>query len=77
MDGAHEKEVYMGVKELHEGTGKAGTAVKEGVINSLRGLDEIEAEIVSLVRNTLSNALRTTGAVADESLSVTRDVGAP
>ena len=38
------------------GIGKAGTAVKEGVVSSLKGINEIEAEIVSLVRNTVSNA---------------------
>ncbi len=27
--------------------GRAGTAVKEGIIGSLKGLNEIEAEIVS------------------------------
>ncbi len=38
--------------------GKAGIAVKEGIISSLQGINEIEAEIVSLVRNTVSNTLR-------------------
>ena len=57
-----------------EGIGKTGTAVKEGIISSLKGLNEIEAEIVSLVRNTVSNTLRATGEVAGESLSVTKEV---
>ncbi len=34
-----------------EGISKAGTTVKEGVIGSLKGIAEIEAEIVSLVKN--------------------------
>ena len=54
--------------------GKAGSAVKEGVVSSLKGINEIEAEIVSLVRNTVSNTLRATGAVADEAVGITKDV---
>jgi len=37
---------------------QAGTAVKEGIVGSLKGINEIEAEIVSLVRNTVSNTLQ-------------------
>lgn len=33
-------------------------------MGTLKGINEIEAEIVSLVRNTVSNTLRATGAVA-------------
>jgi hypothetical protein len=58
----------------HEGIGKAGTEVKEGISSSLKGINEIEAEIVSLVRNTVSNTLRAGGEVAGESLSITKDV---
>ena len=43
--------------------GAAGTAVRTGITGSLRGIDEIESDIVSLVRNTVSNTLRATGAV--------------
>jgi hypothetical protein len=51
---------------IGEELGKAGTAVKEGIIRSLRGINEIEAEMISLVRNTVSNTLRATGAVTGE-----------
>ena len=44
--------------------GKAGTAVKEGIISSLKGINEIEAEIVSLVRKTVAGALQATGSSA-------------
>jgi len=48
--------------------------VKEGVINSLKGLNEIEAQIVSLVRSTGSVTLRETGSIAGEATAVTKDV---
>src|SRR5574337_151795 len=54
--------------------GKAGTTVKDGIIQSLKGINEIEAEIVSLVRNTVSQSLRATGGVAGEAIGLTRDV---
>ncbi len=54
--------------------GSAGTAVKEGIVGSLKGISEIETEIVNLVRSTVSNALKATGAVASDSVAVTRDV---
>jgi hypothetical protein len=54
--------------------GAAGNAVKTGITASLRGIDEIESEIVSLVRNTVSNALRATGAMGTEAVEVARDV---
>ena len=41
-----------------ETIGKVGTSVKEGVVSSLKGINEIESEIVSLVRNTVSTTLR-------------------
>ena len=44
----------------------------QGVISSLKGINEIEAEIVSLVRNTVSNSLRATGAVAGETVGLPR-----
>ena len=55
--------------------GEAGTTVKTGIAGSLRGIDEIESEIVSLVRNTVSNTLRATGAVGTEAASVARGRG--
>jgi hypothetical protein len=54
--------------------GRAGTAVKEGVARSLKGLNEIEADIVSLVRNTVSDTLKLTADIADMSLSLTTEV---
>lgn len=60
--------------EAKHNIGKAGSAVKEGVISSLKGINEIEAEIVSLVRNTVSNTLRATSAVAGETVGITKDV---
>ena len=54
--------------------GQAGTSVKDGVVSSLKGINEIEAEIVSLVRNTVSTSLRATGFLAGESLKVTQEV---
>ena len=53
---------------------KAGAAVKEGIIGSLTGISEIEAEIVGLVRNTASNSFRASGAVASEGINVTPDI---
>ena len=57
---------------MHAGRtiGAAGTAVRTGITGSLRGIDEIESDIVSLVRNTVSNTLRATGAVGTEAVSV-------
>ncbi|HXX82137.1 MAG TPA: hypothetical protein VEI46_11350, partial [Thermodesulfovibrionales bacterium] len=55
------------------GISKVGTSVKEGVVSSLKGINEIEAEIVSLVRNTVSNTLRATGSVANEAVTITKD----
>lgn len=56
------------------GLGKIGTTVKEGVVMSLKGINEIEAEIVSLARNTVSSALRATGDIAGEGINITKDV---
>ncbi|SEO44237.1 hypothetical protein [Nitrosovibrio sp. Nv6] len=52
--------------------GPAGDTVKTGIAGSLKGIDEIESDIVSLVRNTVSNTLRATGAVGTEAVDVTR-----
>jgi hypothetical protein len=50
----------------------AGDTVKTGITGSLRGIDEIESDIVNLVRNTISNTLQATGAVGTEAVDVTR-----
>ena len=54
--------------------GSVGTAVKEGVVESLKGLNEAETEIVNLVRRTVSQTLKATGEVVSDSVAVTRDV---
>jgi hypothetical protein len=54
--------------------GSAGTAVKEDIVGSLKGLDEIETAIVNLVRSTVSQTLKATGEVISDSVAVTRDV---
>ena len=54
--------------------GGAGTTVKEGVLSGLKGINEIETQIVTLVRNTVSDTLKATGSVADETVKVTKDV---
>ena len=41
------------VGSVKEDVGKAGASVKAGVISSLKGINEIEAEIVSLVKHSL------------------------
>jgi hypothetical protein len=43
------KEGLKGGMRDVEGLGSVGTTVKEGIIGSLQGIDEIEEEIVSLV----------------------------
>ena len=57
-----------------ERIGKAGTTVKKGMVSTLKGLNEIEAEITSFVRHTVSDTLREGGEAAKETLSITRDV---
>ncbi|RPH83357.1 MAG: hypothetical protein EHM75_12130, partial [Desulfobacteraceae bacterium] len=57
---------------VDEAIGKAGTSVKEGVVSSLKGINEIESEIVTLVRNTVSTTLRAGGSIVTESLSVAK-----
>jgi hypothetical protein len=54
--------------------GKAGATVKEGVLSSLKGINEIETQIVTLVRNTVSDTLKATGSVADETVNLTRSL---
>ncbi|SET08992.1 hypothetical protein SAMN05216412_103102 [Nitrosospira multiformis] len=50
----------------------AGNTVKTGIASGLRGIDEIEADMVNLVRNTISHTLQATGAVGTEAVDVTR-----
>ncbi|MGE0825756.1 MAG: hypothetical protein AB7G75_12885 [Candidatus Binatia bacterium] len=57
---------------MRRNTTAAGTAVKDGIAGILTGLNEIEAEIASLVRTRVSNTLRATGTVAIEGLAETK-----
>jgi hypothetical protein len=57
---AEEKEIRTAEEGLH----KAGATMKEGIVDSLKGVNEIESEIVSLARNTVSNTLQASGDVA-------------
>ncbi len=56
------------------GITSTGTALRDGVVDSLKGINEIGTELVDLVGNTLSGTLRTTGVVARDGLSVAKDV---
>ena len=51
-------------KGIGEMLGEAGTTVKDGIVGSLKGLNEIEAQIVNLARNTVTDVLKGTGSVA-------------
>ena len=54
--------------------GDIGTTVTNGIISSLRGLNDIETEMVNLGRNTVSQTLQATGGVTTESLAVINNV---
>ena len=54
--------------------GKAGATVKDGLLSGLKGIGEIETQIVTLVRNTVSDTLKATGSVADETVNLTRSL---
>ena len=60
--------------EIKATLGKAGATVREGVLSGLKSVNEIEAQIVTLVKNTVSDTLKATGSVADETVNVTKDV---
>lgn len=62
------------LRNMNIGLGGAGKALKDGIVGTLRGINEIESEVVSLIGNTLSGAIRLTGAVATAGVAVTRDV---
>src|SRR5215510_1442820 len=59
---------------IGESISSAGTAVKTGIVGSLQGLNEIETEVVNLVRNTVSNTVQATGSVVRETVTVVSDV---
>lgn len=60
--------------ETNRTIGRAGSAVKVGVIRSLHGIYEIETEIVYLVRHTVADSLKTAGSLTAEAGSITKDV---
>ncbi|GEM_PF-2717953 len=61
-------------RDMNEEMGRTGTAITNGIIGAIRGMNDIGAEVVNLVGNTVSNALRVTGDVANQGLIVGRDV---
>lgn len=50
----------------------AGVAVKDGIVASLRGLNEIETELVGVARTAVSGTLGATAAIADEGFNVAK-----
>jgi hypothetical protein len=54
--------------------GKAGTAVKGGMIERIVDVQRIEGDLVQLVRTSVSDALRASGAAAGDMSEVMRDV---
>lgn len=58
----------------NDAIGKAGATVKQGVLNSFEVIKQIEAGLVSLVKNTVSETVKATGTVADVAVGVTKDV---
>jgi hypothetical protein len=53
------EENKMALEAKSNTIGTAGTAVKEGIVGSLKGLSDIETEIVNVVRNTVSGHVST------------------
>ena len=54
--------------------GSAGSAVKQGIEVSMKGLEKIEVEIAKLVRRAVADTLRTGGSIAKDLTSVVHDV---
>lgn len=54
--------------------GTVGLSVKEGVVNSLGALKEIESKIMNIAKDTVMNSLTTAKSVTRDSATVTRDV---
>lgn len=71
---ARMEETVGGRADVGAAMGNAGRTVKDGIIGSLKGINEIEAEIVTLVRDTVANSIRATGNVSSDLVTVTRDV---
>jgi hypothetical protein len=58
--------------ERYDTTPPYRSDAETGNAGSLRGIDELESDLVNLARNTISNTLRATGAVGTEAVDVTR-----
>ena len=76
-EGTHRDERYVDTtppyrSDTARAVEDAGNTVKTSIAGSLRGIDEVESDIVNQVRNTISNTLRATGAVGTEAVDVTR-----
>lgn len=56
------------------GISSTGAALKDGIVGSLKGVNEIETQLVSVVGSAVSDTLRTTGTVAKDGLTVAKDV---
>ena len=55
--------------DITDQVGTAGATVKSGIISSLKGIEEIEAEIVTLVRKTVSGTIKTVRSESDMQLA--------
>ena len=60
--------------DIEATVGETGATLKDVVLSSLEGINQIETQMVALVRNTVSDTLKATGSVADETLNVTKEV---
>ena len=49
-----------------------GSAVKDGFVSTVKGINEIESQIVGLVKNTVSDTLHAAGSMAGDAVDVTR-----
>lgn len=67
-------ETTVSRQDFDEALDRAGTKLKEGIINSLRGLNSIETEIASLVRITVSDTLKTAHSAGLQGVAVTKDI---
>ena len=75
--GKEEKEMSheeVAKTSVGETMGKAGTSVKEGIVSGLKGINEIETQMMGLVKDTVSETLKVTGSVVGETLAVTKEV---
>ena len=52
----------------------AQKTIKEGIINGFQIINQVEAGLVDLARNTIADTIKATGTVANEAVSVTSEV---